>query len=149
MKRTKKETTTTESSDISVKNDEICGMLFLDRVLVLPAMEGCELVAYYRVMWIEGDGCNIHIHRQGEKPICHTIGLNDFMNHMVEKHCPLFIRVHKSYAVNIMYLSKMRGNILYLKDNQEIPIGRVYHKKIEEHFDVIRKSTTKKNNKDK
>src|SRR5574344_1039829 len=134
MKRTEKETTTTESSDISVKNDEICGMLFLDRVLVLPAMEGCELVAYYRVMWIEGDGCNIHIHRQGEKPICPTIGLNEFMNQMAEKNCPLFIRVHKSYAVNIMYL----------KDNQEIPIGRVYRKHIEEHFDVIRKSTTLK-----
>lgn len=50
MKRTEKETTTNLSSDISVKNDEICGMLFWDRVLVLPAMEGCELVAYYRVM---------------------------------------------------------------------------------------------------
>lgn len=144
MKKKEKETTTNKSIKKSVINYDTCMESFQDRVLVLPTNGKCELVAYTNVMWIEGGGCNIYIHRKGDKTICHTMELHDFMNQMAEKHCPLFIRVHKSYVVNIMYLSNMCGNMLYLKDNQAIPIGRVYSKHIEEHFDVIRKSTTPK-----
>lgn len=37
-----------------------------------------------------------------------------------------FIRVHKSYLVNLEYVNKVAGNIVYLIDAIELPIGRAY-----------------------
>ena len=45
-----------------------------------------------------------------------------------------FIRVHKSYLVNLEYVNKVAGNIVYLGDAIELPIGRAYKEKLLERI---------------
>lgn len=38
----------------------------------------------------------------------------------------LFVRVHKSYLVNVSTITRIAGNTIFFTDNQSIPIGRAY-----------------------
>ncbi|MGB5419568.1 LytR/AlgR family response regulator transcription factor, partial [Algibacter sp.] len=40
-----------------------------------------------------------------------------------------FIQVHKSFIINILFVSKISGNVLFIKDNK-IPIGRTYKQEL-------------------
>jgi len=37
-----------------------------------------------------------------------------------------FLRVHKSYLVNMAKIEKVAGNQVFLKGDKEVPIGRAY-----------------------
>ncbi|MEE3469818.1 MAG: LytTR family DNA-binding domain-containing protein [Butyrivibrio hungatei] len=41
-----------------------------------------------------------------------------------------FVRTHKSYLINFNYLNKMSGAMIYLVDNNCIPIGRYYKENV-------------------
>lgn len=38
----------------------------------------------------------------------------------------LFVRVHKSFLVNVSAIKRISGNTIYFNDDQSIPIGRAY-----------------------
>lgn len=44
----------------------------------------------------------------------------------MQSQLPNFVRVHKSFLVNFNFLSKIEGNILALKNNENLPIGNSY-----------------------
>ncbi len=45
-----------------------------------------------------------------------------------------FIRVHKSFIVNLDHVKKIVGNQIYMTSNIKVPIGRTYKKLIVERF---------------
>lgn len=56
-----------------------------------------------------------------------------------EKHLPpsVFVRCHRSYLVNIRFLTAINNNTIMLKGDYELPIGERYHDKM--HRDFINK----------
>lgn len=48
-----------------------------------------------------------------------------------------FIRVHRSYALNISYIVKIIGNRIELQDGTEIVIGKTYRDKVLSSFIFI------------
>lgn len=45
-----------------------------------------------------------------------------------------FVRVHKSYIINLEFLVSYKKNLLILEDGTEIVIGRVYKKDFDKKF---------------
>jgi DNA-binding LytR/AlgR family response regulator len=79
------------------------------------------------ILFIEGSGNYIKIHSQNDKPLM----VLDKLTELLEK-LPLrqFIRVHKSFIVNVTYIKKIEGNMLTIQD-KVIPISASYKKNLE------------------
>lgn len=58
-----------------------------------------------------------------EKRHCVLISLGNLLK---EQEFLTFARVHKSYAVNPLYIDRVTANEVILKNEQPIPLGRVY-----------------------
>lgn len=53
--------------------------------------------------------------------------------------CPYtFIRVHRSFVINLNYVDKYIGNLFYVH-NKMIPIGRAYKKEALAHLNIVPK----------
>jgi DNA-binding LytR/AlgR family response regulator len=48
----------------------------------------------------------------------------------------VFIRIHKSFILNKKFVHYMEGNTIYLKNNQQIPIGKNYRPVIKQLLDI-------------
>ncbi|MEG1726537.1 MAG: LytTR family DNA-binding domain-containing protein [Acidaminococcaceae bacterium] len=57
--------------------------------------------------------------------------LDDFL---VRAHYDFFIRVHKSYAVNFLYVDTFKTDKVLLKNGVLLPISRTYKNSAREHF---------------
>ena len=45
-----------------------------------------------------------------------------------------FIRIHKSYMVNITRIEKVSGNLITLVNGEQLPIGRAFKEDFSERF---------------
>ncbi len=52
----------------------------------------------------------------------------------IQSQLPQFLRVHKSFLVNLDFLSKIDGNVLILKNNENLPIGNSYKQAVLERM---------------
>lgn len=57
----------------------------------------------------------------------------------VEQYLPAdrFLRVHRSFTVNLDYVESFAGNEVIIGD-KHIPIGKQYRSSIEKHFTIMR-----------
>jgi DNA-binding LytR/AlgR family response regulator len=68
----------------------------------------------------DGDYCEIYLSEKkylSSEPLKKWIELLDDAS---------FIRIHKSYVVNVHFIEKLSGNSLYLRDGTQLPLGRAY-----------------------
>lgn len=94
---------------------------------------GIRAVSQDEILYIEAAGDYTYLYRvYSDEP--------ELVNHNVRywerllKELP-FVRVHKSFLVNIEYITKMKNNTVSLKHSRDfIPIGRAYKKQAEESF---------------
>lgn len=81
------------------------------------------------VLYIAAAGNYVKLHFPAQRPLLASETLSE-----MQKQLPRFIRVHKSYLVNVDYLSKLEGNRVYLQGGVEIPIGVSYKQSVLGHF---------------
>lgn len=88
-------------------------------------------VDYSKLNFIEAYGNFLKLHIINNQYII-TDSLVQFL-----KNAPqgMFIRVHKSFAVNIRSVDKLSGNVLYINQNQ-IPIGSAFKKAVLEALKI-------------
>lgn len=63
----------------------------------------------------------------------YMITMKNMMN-IIKNNTELFIRVHKSYSINIKYLERLTTNSIYLKNGLTVPIGRKFKKELFEKY---------------
>ena len=79
------------------------------------------------IEWVESDG-NYSIINTNEKKFVVKISLTKFKQELPEEN---FIQIHKRYIVNIKKINGIDPlNNDVILDNQTIPIGRTYKKKL-------------------
>lgn len=94
-----------------------------------------SFVPYADLLWAKAEGNYIAltIHPNNTKLTRNTmIKLNDQLP--VDR----FIRVHKTYVVNISSVTGIKGNNLFIGQTK-IPIGRLYKKDIVKYMSVLKK----------
>lgn len=79
------------------------------------------------ILFIEGSGNYVKIHTQNEKPLMVLDKLTELQDKLPKKQ---FIRVHKSFIVNVLHIQKIEGNMLNIY-NKTIPISSTFKQNLE------------------
>lgn len=79
------------------------------------------------ILFIEGSGNYVKIHSQYEKPLMVLDKLTDLQNKLPQKQ---FIRIHKSFIVNVSHIQKIEGNMIKIED-KVIPISATFKPNLE------------------
>lgn len=79
------------------------------------------------ILFIEGSGNYVRIHSQHEKPLLVLDKLTDLQNKLPQKQ---FIRIHKSFIVNVSHIQKIEGNMLNIH-HKTIPISSTFKQNLE------------------
>lgn len=82
------------------------------------------------IKWVQGFGEYIILVTHLKKYM-----ILDRMSNFEENYQNLgFIRVHKSYIVLSSHISSYDSNTIYLKDGEQLPLGRTYKSHLKEYF---------------
>lgn len=79
------------------------------------------------IFFIEGSGNYVKIHSQYEKPLMVLDKLTDLQNKLPQKQ---FIRIHKSFILNVSHIQKIEGNMIKIED-KVIPISATFKPNLE------------------
>lgn len=85
-----------------------------------------------KIIYLEACGSYCKIIQDGSKELLMTFPLIEAQKFLPEN----FIRIHRSYVINIDYISKLSGNQIYVKDRW-FTVGREYRKETFEHFIIF------------
>jgi Response regulator of the LytR/AlgR family len=93
--------------------------------VILPTMEGFEVVKMENIIRLQGNGnfTDIYLSNKTKKMVCR------FLKHFSEILPYPFIRVHKSHIININYIvsyHRSSGGYVVLEDDTEIEISPSY-----------------------
>ena len=95
------------------------------RQVILPTLEGFEIVKMEEIIRLQGNGnfTDIYLSNKSKKMVCR------FLKHFAEILPFPFIRVHKSHIINVNCIKsyhKSSGGYVVLSDNTEIEISPSY-----------------------
>lgn len=94
-----------------------------------------EKIAFNTICYLEAAGSYCRVHISNNKKLTIARPLSDIINSLPSD---TFIRVHRSYAINIKYVNKYCRNVFYIQETM-IPIGRAYKKEALSHFNIVTK----------
>ncbi len=82
------------------------------------------------IKYIEGMNEYIRIHRENAKPVMSLLSMK-----LTEEQLPedRFMRVHKSYIVNLQKISEIESNSIVCGDGIVIPVSKMYREKFQEY----------------
>jgi DNA-binding LytR/AlgR family response regulator len=80
------------------------------------------------ILFIEGSGNYVKIHSKSEKPLMVLDKLSDLLEKLPAKQ---FIRIHKSFIVNVSDIQKIEGNMLTIH-NKVVPISTTFKQNLDE-----------------
>lgn len=84
------------------------------------------------ILWLKADGNYIEIHLAEKKEL-----IRMSLSHFLEKvNRPNFFRTHKSYAVNLDYMTKLEPTMVTILDS-EIPITKTYAEELVKRIEVM------------
>lgn len=102
-------------------------------VLCIPSQSGFEYLPVSEIEYLEADGSYVKIYCINNRSLTVSKNLKYFENALAG--CDNFIRPHRSYLVNIDFVtnySKADGGFLMLKCNVQIPVSRERKQAIQE-----------------
>lgn len=82
------------------------------------------------ICYIEAVGHYIHIHTQEEELVCKVPLANLYPQLNGEQ----FIYTHRSYIVNIKYVTQIKRSECILEDHRLVPVSRLLYRKVNEAF---------------
>ncbi len=125
------EASTFSSNEMMVKANELSKAFGSE--IYFKCNNWLEKLTYNTICYLEAAGsyCSIHISNNKKLTIAQPLG--EIINSLPSD---TFIRVHRSYVINIKYVNKYYGNIFYIQDTM-IPIGRTYKKEALSHFNIV------------
>lgn len=101
--------------------------------LTVPAMNESLKISENEICYLKADRDYVKLYRtKSETPV--------FLAASMKKceqlfHTDIFLRVHKSYIVNMQFIQKINGNEIKLCQPQTtIPVGRTYKKQVQDRY---------------
>lgn len=114
--------------DIQSKNVEVNRKGILQPVFVYTNGSYTRIM-HDKILYVEADGSYCKIVYDGLKTLILSFPLSEACKILPEN----FIRVHRSFVVNLDYVTQVSGNRLYVKDTW-INVGREYREETFTHF---------------
>ena len=85
-----------------------------------------DIIDLYEVYYVKADGPYINIHTNGSYEV-YRMTLKDFANKI---HNSNFIRIHKSYLINMRYINEINNKFLILDNDERLPISKSNRKTV-------------------
>lgn len=83
------------------------------------------------IVYVEGYGEYLRIYLDGQtKPLVAYLRMKEMESRLTDK---CFMRIHKSYIVNLHHLTEIDRNRVILDTKAEIPIGESYHESLRQY----------------
>lgn len=84
------------------------------------------------IRYIEGMSEYVRIHRENAKPIMSLLSLKS-----LQEQLPLdkFMRVHKSYIVNLSKITEIEGSDIKFDGNVIVPVSKMYREKFQQYVE--------------
>ena len=108
-----------------VKQDKVNRLPGVEFFFVKESDHFCRVDFRY-IRWIKAEGSYCRLYIQGEKEYLLSFNLTEIMAYLPSRD---FIRVHRSYIVNISYVSTFFGNTLVIGKDW-IPISKSHRKEV-------------------
>ncbi|MCU0409287.1 MAG: LytTR family transcriptional regulator, partial [Bacteroidales bacterium] len=83
------------------------------------------------IIYIEGMSEYVRIHRENAKPVMSLISLKSIEDHLSMHR---FMRVHKSYIVNLDKITEIESNMIVCGDGILIPVSNLYSEMFQEYI---------------
>jgi len=91
---------------------------------------GNQLIDIDSILYAKAEGSYTHIHTM-EEDFLECI----YLSHTLEKiNSNSFIRIHKSYIINMKYIRKINSKHVLLINNSRIPLSRLLKKDVTEQY---------------
>lgn len=88
---------------------------------IVVKTNGSELILYRKeIMYVESQGRKVHLYLAGGK----KIEIYEKMDAMQERLGASFIRSHKSFLINMKYITERTNKEFYLLDGKALPISK-------------------------
>lgn len=120
------------------QQSEYSSRCYVSEAIFIRYKEMRKKVLYENIMWIEVNGsyCDIHLIAGETITVIHTL-----VN--LEKKLPdhLFIRIHRSYIINVHHVEGLIGNMVYI-DKKKLPVSSPYYKELTACFNILEDTNT-------
>lgn len=84
------------------------------------------------ILWLKAEGNYVEIHLHNRKEL-----IRNSLTHFIAKlNKPNFFRTHKSYAVNLDYLTRVEPTEIFITATA-IPITKIYHNELIERIEIM------------
>lgn len=110
-----------------------CRMFHADSFTIQSAGNAFR-VSPRKITYVEVQGHTVTIHISDREPVITYGNLADILKRFPPE---MISQCHKSYAVNVMYISKLQPDRITLTDGAVIPVGRKYSSEITSLFNRV------------
>jgi len=94
-----------------------------------------ERVDVSHIVYAHAEGNFCFLHMKNQKTISIKISFRQLHHHLDQE---IFIRVHKSYLINLDYLEQVNiKDKTLLIDNTDVPIGRTYYSDLSDRLSLF------------
>jgi DNA-binding LytR/AlgR family response regulator len=87
-------------------------------------------IDFNSIKYIEGMSEYVRIHREQNKSVMSLLSLKSLEDHLPEDQ---FMRVHKSFIINLKKISEIENNFIVCIDGKTIPVSKLYRDKLQEY----------------
>ena len=98
--------------------------------LFIRQNEYFKKILFSSIKWVEASRSYCYIHTVDNQSIILTHPMSEIKKKLPK---PQFIQSHRSYLLNVSYINKYIGNMLYI-DEQHFPISRKFKKEVLSRF---------------
>ena len=102
-----------------------------DNFLFVKSEYKIKRIELKSISYIEGMNEYVRIHRDNGKPIMSLLSLK-----AIEKQLPedCFMRVHRSYIVNLRKISEIESNMIVLEEGKLIPVSKLFRERFQDYL---------------
>lgn len=113
-----------EQTYISHSNETI------EKYAFIPCNNAYKKIEFTDILWVAADGSYSEIHFKDETKIILSYPLAEIAKSLPTSN---FIRIHRSYLINMKHVDRMCGNMLYIGKNN-FTIGREYRQQVQQQI---------------
>ena len=113
-----------KNSEVSIKSDK--EFLFIKSAYKIIRID------LHSIIYIEGMSEYVRIFRENAKPVMSLLSLKSLEDQLPAS---MFMRLHKSYIVNLQKISEIENNSVICGDGVCLPVSKMHREKLQEYID--------------
>lgn len=107
----------------------------LNQITIWPINSNNKEIEIYNIIYIKSENKKIFVHMDDGEILEADKKIKDAAQEL-RKLQPYFVQCHKSYIINMRYIFDINNNFIMTKNNEKIPLGRVYAKEVRRLFNI-------------